>query len=71
MDKKYDIWVKNGTDEYVVIPIKDYQEMCQRLEDDADYRALQASKRRQAGSAKTSLAQVKRSLGMARTRKAK
>jgi hypothetical protein len=66
---KYDVLTRNGKEQFVVIPIADYQAMRQRLEDDADFRAIQASKKRQAGSPRTPLEQVKRELGLAPAKK--
>lgn len=48
-----------------MIPIKDYQQMRDRLENEADFRAIEASKRRQAKSPQTPLQQVRRELGLA------
>lgn len=42
-EPKYDVWVRNGREEFVVIPIKDYEAMRRRLEDDADFRTIEAS----------------------------
>ena len=64
LQTKYDVLVRNGKDEFVVIPMKDYQAMRERLEDDAAFRAIEASKKRQAKSPRTSLQQVKRELGV-------
>ncbi|MGA2582703.1 MAG: hypothetical protein ABSG31_05450 [Tepidisphaeraceae bacterium] len=66
---KYDVWSKNGKQQFVLVPMADYRTICQRLEDDADFRAIEASKKRQAGSARTSLEQLKRELGFTRGRK--
>jgi PHD/YefM family antitoxin component YafN of YafNO toxin-antitoxin module len=63
---KYDVLVRNGKERFVVVPAKDYEAMRERLEDDADFRAIETSKKRQAGSARTSLQQVKRELGLTR-----
>lgn len=68
-ETNYDVWTRNGKEEFVVIPIKDYQRMRERLEDDADFRAIEASKKRQAKSPRTSLQQVRRELGLARAPK--
>lgn len=66
MKTRYDVLVRNGKERFVVVPEKDYQAMRQRLEDEADFRAIEASKKRQANSPRYSLAQVKRELGMRR-----
>ena len=69
MMKKYDVWLKNGKEQFVVIPLKEYEAICARLDDGADFRAIEASKKRQADSPRTPLAQLKRELGLAETRK--
>lgn len=66
---RYDVLVRNGNERFVVVPEKDYQAMRQRLEDEADFRAIEASKKRQANSPRYSLAHVKRELGMRRPAK--
>jgi PHD/YefM family antitoxin component YafN of YafNO toxin-antitoxin module len=66
---KYDVLVRNGKEQFVVVPVKEYEAMRQRLEDDIDFRAIEASKKRQAGSPRTSLQQVKRELGLIPARK--
>lgn len=68
---KYDVLTRNGKEQFVVIPVKDYEAMRQRLEDDADFRAIEASRKRQAGSPRTSLQQVKRELGLTPRRKSR
>jgi len=69
LDAKYDVLLKNGTEQFVVVPIKEFKAMRERLEDDADFRAIEASKKRQANSPRTSLEQLKRELGLMRKRK--
>jgi PHD/YefM family antitoxin component YafN of YafNO toxin-antitoxin module len=64
LQTKYDVWMRNGTEEFFVIPVKDFQAMRERLEDDADFRAIEASKKRQAKSPRTSLQQLKQELGL-------
>jgi PHD/YefM family antitoxin component YafN of YafNO toxin-antitoxin module len=59
---KYEVLTRNGRDRFVVIPMKDYEAMRQRLEDDSDFRAIEASKKRQANSPRTPHEQVKRDL---------
>jgi hypothetical protein len=61
---KYDVLTRNGKECFVMVPLKDYEAMRQRLEDDADFRAIEASKKRQATSRRTPHAQVKRELGL-------
>lgn len=61
---KYDLLIRNGKERFIVIPEKDYDAMRQRLEDDADFGAIEASKKRQARSPRIPADQVKRELGM-------
>ncbi|HEY8747186.1 MAG TPA: hypothetical protein VIM11_04380 [Tepidisphaeraceae bacterium] len=61
---KYDLLIRNGKDRFIVIPEKDYDAMQERLEDDADFRAIEASKKRQARSPRIPSDQVKRELGI-------
>lgn len=61
---KYDVLVRNGRERFVVIPEKDYEALCEQLEDEADFRAIEASKKRQAGSPRYSLEQVQCELGL-------
>jgi len=61
---KYDLLIRNGKDRFIVIPEKDYDAMQERLEDDADFRAIEASKKRQARSPPIPSEQVKRELGI-------
>jgi len=60
----YDLLIRNGKERFVVIPEGDYKAMQERLEDDADFRAIEASKRRQSRSPRIPSAQVKRELGI-------
>ena len=65
---KYDLLIRNGKDRFILIPEKDYDAMRERLEDDADFRAIEASKKRQSRSPRIPSDQVKRELGMARSK---
>jgi len=70
---KYDVLTRNGKEEFVVVPVKDYEALIEKLEDQADYRALVEARRANAGKPTYTLEQVKRELGMkrpARKRKA-
>lgn len=69
LQAKYDVLVKNGKERFVVVPEREYEAMRERPGDDADFRAIEASKKRQAGSPRTSLQQVKRELTTAAVRK--
>lgn len=61
---KYDLLIRNGKERFIVIPEKDYHAMRERLEDDADFRAIEASKKRQSRSPRIPSRQVKRELGI-------
>ena len=61
---KYDLLIRNGKDRFIVIAEKDYNAMRERLADDADFRAIEASKKRQSRSPRIPSDQVKRELGM-------
>jgi hypothetical protein len=61
---KYDVLIRNGRERFVVVPEKDFATMQARLENDADFRALLASKKRQKGSALIPADQVRRELGL-------
>ncbi len=66
---KYDVLVRNGRERFIVIPEKDYEALREQLEDDADFRAIEASKKRQAGSPRYTLEQVQRELGQVKSGK--
>ena len=55
--------VRNGKERFVVIPEKAYRAMRQRLEDEADFRAIEASKKRNAGRQLIPHKQVMREFG--------
>ncbi|MGA2231676.1 MAG: hypothetical protein ABSH22_12320 [Tepidisphaeraceae bacterium] len=61
---KYDLLIRNGNERYIVIPEKEYDAMQERLEDDADFRAIEASKKRQSRSPRIPSDHVKRELGI-------
>jgi hypothetical protein len=69
---KYDVLVRNGKDRFVVIPERDYQAMRQRMEDEADFRAIETSKKRNAGKRLIPHERVMRDFGLtgARNKKA-
>jgi PHD/YefM family antitoxin component YafN of YafNO toxin-antitoxin module len=64
LKSKYDLLIRNGNERFIVIPEKDYNAMQERLEDDADFRAIEASKKRQSRSPRIPSDQVKRELGI-------
>ena len=62
LKSKYDVLVRNGNEWFILVPEKEFEALRERLEDDADFRALQASKKRQEGSSLIPLELVKRQL---------
>jgi PHD/YefM family antitoxin component YafN of YafNO toxin-antitoxin module len=69
LETKYDVWTRNDKEKFVVIPIEEYQAMRERLEDHDDFRAMEASKKRQAKSPRTSPRALKRELGFEGSKK--
>ena len=66
---QYDVLVRNGKERFIVVPEKDYQALRDQLEDEADVRAIEESKKRNAGRPLIPLEQVKRELGLSKSRK--
>lgn len=66
---KYDVLVRNGRERFIVVPERGYEAMHECLENDADSRALEALKKLQPDSPRTSLQQVKRKLAAAAGRR--
>jgi len=66
---EYDVLVRNGKERFIVVPEKDYQALRDQLEDEADFRAIEESKKRNAGRPLIPLEQVKRELGFSKSRK--
>ena len=64
LNTKYDVLVRNGKQRFIVVPEKDYQAMRQRLEDAADFRAIEASKKRNAGKRLIPHEQLMREFGL-------
>jgi len=62
--KNYDVLIRNGKEEFVVVPRKDYVALLDRLEDAEDARILEEAKRRNAGKPLIPWEQVKRELGL-------
>jgi len=65
---KYDILTRNGKEQFVVIPLADYKALVEVTEDEADHRAIQASKKRNAGKPLVPHHQVMREFGLSPTR---
>lgn len=64
---KYDVLVRNGRERFIVVPEKDFEALRDRLEDEADFRAIEQSKKRNAGRPLIPLEQVKRELGLSKS----
>ncbi|HZL35115.1 MAG TPA: hypothetical protein VFC78_07385 [Tepidisphaeraceae bacterium] len=69
LTKKYEVLVRNGKERFVMIPERDFVKMQERLRDDADFRTIEASKRRNAGRPLISHEQVLREFGVTPGRK--
>jgi hypothetical protein len=61
---KYDVLTRNGKEQFVMVPVRDFEAMLERLGDDADFRAIEASKKRNANGPRYTLDEVKRQLGL-------
>lgn len=66
---KYDVLVRNGRERFIVVPEKEFEALRERLEDEADFRAIEESKKRNVGRPLVPLEQVKRDLGLSKRRK--
>ena len=60
---------RNGKEKFLVVPVKDYEALLEKLEDEADYRALVKARKANAGKPTYTLEEVKRELGMKRSGK--
>ena len=68
LKSRYDILTRNGKEQFVVIPLADYKALVELSEDQADHRAIQASKKRNAGKPLVPHDQVMRDFGLSSTR---
>ncbi len=66
---KYDLLTRNGKEEFVVVPRKEFEAILERLEDEEDFRAIEASKKRNAGKRLIPHEQVMREFGLTPGRK--
>jgi PHD/YefM family antitoxin component YafN of YafNO toxin-antitoxin module len=66
---KYDVLTRNGKEKFVVIPMTDYEQMLERLEDARDLRDLDAARARNAGKPGISHEQMLKELGLKPTRR--
>lgn len=65
---EYDVLTRNGKEEFVVVPRADFEALIEKLDDEADYRALVKARKANAGKPIHTLAEAKRKLGMTRRR---
>ena len=63
----YDVLTRNGKEKFFVVPVKEYEALLEKLEDEADYRALVKARKANAGKPTYTLEEVKRELGMTRS----
>jgi hypothetical protein len=61
---KYDVLIRNGKERFVLIPEKIFEAMQERLDDDRDFRAIEASKKRNAGKRLIPHEQIMRDFGL-------
>lgn len=66
---KYDMLTRNGKEQFIVVPLKDYETLLERVEDEADFRTIEASKKRNAGRPLIPHEQVMREFGLPPARK--
>jgi hypothetical protein len=66
---KYDMLTRNGKELLVVVPLKDYEAVLELVEDERDFRAIEVSKKRNAGKPLISHEQVMREFGLTPGRK--
>ncbi len=66
---KYDVLTRNGKEKFVVVPLKDFEALLERAEDEADFRAIEASKKRNAGKPLIPHEQVMREFGLKPSRR--
>jgi len=66
---KYDVLVRNGKDRFVMVPENDFIAMQERFEADPDFRAIEASKKRNVGRPLISHTHVMQEFGLAAARR--
>jgi len=65
----YDVLVRNGNERFILVPEKDFEALRERLEDEADLRLIEESKRRNAGKRLIPHEQIMREFGLTPRRK--
>jgi PHD/YefM family antitoxin component YafN of YafNO toxin-antitoxin module len=66
LNTKYDVLTRNGREKYFVVPVEDFEALLEKLEDEADYRALTKARKANAGKPTYTLEEVKQEMGMSR-----
>jgi hypothetical protein len=68
---KPEFWTKNGGEQFVVLSLDDFQKVQELIEDAGLSRILREARRKEGNAPTTSLAAVKRRLGLTRRRTGK
>jgi hypothetical protein len=61
---KYDVLVRNGRERFIVVPEDDFKAIQEQLQDEADFRTIEQSKKRNAGKPLIPHEQVMRKLAL-------
>lgn len=61
---KYDVLTRNGREQFVVVPLKDFEALMERVEDENDHRLIERSKKQNAGKRLISHERVMREFGL-------
>lgn len=69
LKSKYDVLVRNGKERFIVVPEKDFDALREQLEDEADFQAIEESKKRNAGKPLIPFEEVKRQLAQSNRRR--
>jgi hypothetical protein len=64
LKSKYDVLVRNGKERFIVVPEKDFEALREQLRDEGDFRAIEESKKRNAGKPLVPHEQIMRKLGL-------
>ncbi len=68
---KPELWTKNGGEQFVILSLRDFEKVQEAIEDAGLARLLRRAKERDTGGPSTSLAAMKRLLGMPGARRAR
>ena len=66
---KHETWTRGNGEKFVILSAKEYRRLEELAEDAGLSKIMKESKKRQAGSPRTSLTQMKRELGMTKKRR--